>query len=81
MARWIERKWQDVGFEKSILDPRTTAVVICDANKVDMTAGNDSDWLKRTLTLVARYEEVEDCNKDPCIRLLFARCFLLLPRE
>ena len=30
----------------------TTAVVIGDACEVDMTAGNDSDWLKRTLTLV-----------------------------
>ena len=25
--------------------------------------------------------EVEDCNKDPCVRLFFAGCFLLLPRE
>ena len=30
----------------------TTAVVICDACKVDITAGNDSDWLILTLTLV-----------------------------
>ena len=30
----------------------------------------------RTLTLV-----VEDYNKDPCVRLFFAGCFLLLPRE
>ena len=25
--------------------------------------------------------EVEDCNKDPCVRLFFAGCFLLLPLE
>lgn len=30
----------------------TTAVVICNACKVDITAGNDSDWLILTLTLV-----------------------------
>ena len=24
---------------------------------------------------------MEDCNKDPCVRLFFAGCFLLLPRE
>ena len=27
------------------------------------------------------YKEVEDYNKDPCVRLFFAGCFLLLPRE
>ena len=30
---------------------------------------------------LSRYEEVEDYNKDPCVRLFFAGCFLLLPRE
>ena len=30
---------------------------------------------------MSRYEEVEDCNKDPCVRLFFVGCFLLLPRE
>ena len=30
---------------------------------------------------MSRYEEVEDYNKDPCVRLFFAGCFLLLPRE
>ena len=24
---------------------------------------------------------MEDCNKDPCVRLFFAGCFLLLPRK
>ena len=30
---------------------------------------------------LSRYGEVEDCNKDPCVRLFFACCFLLLPCE
>ena len=47
-----------------------------------MTAGNNSDWLiSGTLGRLSRYEEVEDCNKDPCAKLFFAGCFLLLPRE
>ena len=24
---------------------------------------------------------MEDCNKDPCVRLFFAGCYLVLPRE
>ena len=36
----------------------------------------------RTLTLVTNaMRRVEDCNKDPCVRLFFAGCFLLLPLE
>ena len=27
------------------------------------------------------FATLEDCNKDPCVRLFFAGCFLLLPRE
>ena len=30
---------------------------------------------------MSRYEEAEDCNEDPCVRLFFTGCFLLLPRE
>ena len=46
-----------------------------------MTARNDSDWLIHKLSDASHAidEKVEDCNKDPCVRLFFARCFLLLP--
>ena len=47
-----------------------------------MTAGNNSDYLMRSLTLITLWGgHVEDCNKDRCVRLFFAGCFLLLPRE
>ena len=47
--------------------------------KVDMTAGNNSDWLMRTLMLVTLWGGGR--LEDPCVRLFFAGCFLLLPCE
>ena len=69
LCKYYRKPFQNM--DETGLFAKIPAVRICDPLQVNLTAGNDSDWLIRTLTLATLLHEVEDSKKVPCVRLFF----------